>query len=128
MTVFHTQHVLRHDRKHAAQRERPERRRAQQDADADTRDVCACEIEPLAEEDSTQHQFGDECTNNRERCPLVALQYSVEKVTDDENESDKERRDVTIVETNPASLDRNVKSRGTDGLNCGLAQADSLIL
>src|SRR6185369_2101400 len=49
VTTFYAQHILRHDRQHAAQRVWPKSRRAQEYADTDSGDVCACEIEPLAE-------------------------------------------------------------------------------
>ena len=66
------------------------------------RDIRARKIEPLAEKDPTQHQLGNKRSNNRERRPFITLENPVEKMTDEQNESDEERRDVAIVETKPA--------------------------
>src|SRR6185295_11123150 len=98
MPAFHAQHVLRHDRKHAREGERPERGRAQKDADADTAYIRARKVEPLAVEDPSQHELGDNRRNDRERRPLVTLENAVEEMTDEQDERDEERRDVAIVE------------------------------
>src|SRR5829696_1023777 len=117
MATLHAQDVLRHDRKHAAQRVWPERGRAQKDADADAADVSAREIEPLAVEDPSQHELGDKRSSNRERRSFIALENAVEEVADKQDERDEERRDVAIVKARPAP-DGNVKTCSVDGLNC----------
>src|SRR6185503_5848561 len=127
MPAFHAQHVLRHDGKHAAQREGPERGGAQQDSHTDAADVRTREIEPLAVEDSSQHQLCNKRSDDRERRSFVALENAIGEMADEQDESDKERRDVAIVEAKLAP-DGNVKSRCVYRLDCGLAHADSLIL
>ena len=117
MATFHAQHVFRHDRKHAGQCERPERGRAQEDADADAADVRAREVEPLAEKDPPENEFGDESRDDGEGSPFIAFQNAVEEMANNQNERDKERRDVAVVETQLAP-DGNIKSRCVYGLNC----------
>ena len=109
MPALHAQHVLRHDRNHTAQRVRPECGRAQQNSYANAADVGTREIEPLAEKDPPQHQLGNKRADDRERRSFITLENAVEKVADEQDESNKERRDVTIVEANPAP-DGNVES------------------
>src|SRR6185503_13468598 len=113
MSPLHAQHVLRHDRQHAAQRVWPERGRTQQNTDADTADVRAREIEPLAVKDPPQHQFGHQRSDDREGSPFVTLENAVEQVTNDKNERDEERRKVAIIKAQ-ATPDRNVER--VDGL------------
>src|SRR6185369_6633940 len=110
MPAFHAQHVLRHDRKHAREGERPERGRAQKYADTDTADIRARKIEPLAVKNPSQHELRDNRRNDRERRSFVTLENAVEKMTDEQNERDKERRDVAIVEAKLAP-DGNIESR-----------------
>jgi len=110
MAALYAQHVLRHNRKHATQRERPECRGAQKDSDADAADVRARKVEPLAEKNPPQHELGHNRSDYRERRSFVTLENAVEKMTDEQNERDKERRDVAIVEAKLAP-DGNIESR-----------------
>src|SRR3954452_16489238 len=110
MPAFHAQHVLRHDRKHAGQRKRPERGRAQQNPNTNAADVRARKVEQLAVKNPSQYELGDNRRDDRERRSLVTLENPVEKMTGEEYESNEERRDVAIIETKPAP-DRNIKTR-----------------
>lgn len=131
MATFHAQHVFRHDRKHAGEGERPERGRAQKNSDADAADVRTREVEPLADEDPTEDELGDESRDNGEGSPFVAFEDAVEEMADHQNERDEERRDVAVVET---ELAPGSKSRRSYGLNSRVAHTwstdytDSLIL
>src|SRR6185369_13608508 len=102
MPALHAQHVFRHDRKHAGERVRPERGRAQQDANADAADVRARKIEPFTVEDATEKELGNDSRNDREGSPFVTFEDAVEEMPDEQDERDEERRDVTIVETQTA--------------------------
>ena len=110
MPAFHAQHILRHDRKHARECKRPERGRAQKYADADAADIRARKIEPLAVKNPPQHELRDDRRDDRERRPLVTFEDAVEKMTDEQNERNEERRDVAIVETQTVP-NWNIKSR-----------------
>src|SRR5689334_17055789 len=118
MATFHAQHVFRHDRKHAREREWPERGRTQKDADADAADVRTREIEPLADEDPAEYELGDESRDNGERSSFVAFEDAVKEMADDQDERDKERRDVAVVEAQTTALDWNIKSRCVYTWNC----------
>ncbi len=129
MPALHTQNVLRHDRKHAAKSVRPESGRANKNSYTDAADVRAREIEPLAEKDPSQYEFGNECGNNRQRSSFITLEDPVKKMAHQQDETDKERRDVTIVEANSASCGNFQSTYWLDaGLDARLAHAASLIL
>src|ERR1044072_995289 len=113
MPAFHAQHILRHDRKHARERERPERGRSQKYPHTNTADISARKIEPLAVKDPPQHELSNNRRSDREPRSFITLENSVEKMTNEQDERDKERRDVAIVEPKPAP-DRNIKSRRLD--------------
>src|ERR1700754_3041198 len=99
MPVLHAQHVLRHDRKHAAQRERPESRRTKPNSNADTADVRARQIQPLAKKDSSQNELGNERRNDRQRGSFVALENAIEQMAHQQYTGDEERCDVAVVES-----------------------------
>jgi|SRR5690242_8054180 len=101
MAAFHAQHVLRHDRKNARKRERPQRGRAKKYADADAADVRTREIEPLAVEDSAENEFGNDRRDDCEGSPFVAFEDAIEEMADEQDERDEERRDVAVVEPQP---------------------------
>src|SRR5678815_4231771 len=95
VTPLHPQHILRHYRDHAAQQERPVGRRADQNSYADSRYVSASKIEPLSKKDATENQFGNDCGRDRKRRLVIAFQNAVGKMTDQQDEGDKEWSDVT---------------------------------
>jgi len=101
MPPFHAQHVLRHDRKHACQRERPERGRSQKYADTDTADIRARKVEPLTVKDPSQHELSDNRSSDRERRSFVALEDAVEKMANEQDERNEQRRYVAIVKAQP---------------------------
>ena len=70
------QHVLRQNRDQAAEKIRPEERRADQDADADARDVGARQMRPLAVGEAAQHQLGDDGRDDRQRRPRRSFRES----------------------------------------------------
>ena len=86
---------------------------AQQNPDADSADIRARKIEPLAVKNPAQHQFGNERTNNRNRRSFITLEDAVEQMAHEQNESNKQRRDVTVVEAEPA---HNFSTDYTDSL------------
>src|SRR5215217_237201 len=102
MPAFHAQDVLRHDRKHARERVRPESGRTQKYADTDAADIRARKIEPLAVKNPPQHELSDNRRDNRELCSFVAFEDAVEKMTNEQDERNEERRDVAIVERQAA--------------------------
>ena len=98
-----SQDVLRGDRDRRAQRVRPERRRADQDADADARDVGAGEVRPLCRRargpttSSTSDRGGD-----REEGARPALEEAEGDLAGDEHAGDEARREVAMIEAQPA--------------------------
>src|ERR1700752_475594 len=117
MSIPHTQNVLRHDRKHAAQREGPKRRRPKQNPDADTADVRARQVQPFAKKDPAQNQVSNERRNDSERGSFIAFENAVEQMAHQQNAGDEERRNVTVVEFDPHAGSLTLKVWLTDGLS-----------
>src|SRR5579863_353523 len=96
MAALDTQHVLRGDRKQRADDVGPVAGRAKQNADADARDVGACEVGPLMEKQTAEGQFANHGRENGQTGLLITLENAEGKMADQQNERNERRRDIRI--------------------------------
>ena len=98
VTALHPQHIFGRDGDRAAQRIRPEGRRANQNADADARDISAGGMHPFVKENPPEHQFEPNAGNDRQQRLLIALENAERQVTGQQNAGNESGRDVAVVE------------------------------